>query len=241
MAEFIFADDYRLDESQTRHFYESFLRGLVHKHNNLMGVIQGFSSLILYDDSINDEIRESAQQMQDSARVASDLNKEALPAAGCARCDRSPIQLGDMMNFWKDKVDEISRPSGITVQFSVREDLPAVIGDGGKITEVFLALVRNAIEGAVDAGGGSVAVDIFGPGEASPGRNVDLFVRNTSVSLDDAALEKCYEPFHTTKGAEHFGIGLTMAAVMAGQMGMRLGLRHADATTTAWIAMPPAE
>ena len=41
MADFIFADNYRLDESPTRNFYELFLKGLVHKHNNLMGVIQG--------------------------------------------------------------------------------------------------------------------------------------------------------------------------------------------------------
>ena len=73
MADFIFADDYRLDESPTRNFYELFLKGLVHKHNNLMGVIQGFSSLILYDDDISSEVRDCAQQMQDSSKVASDF------------------------------------------------------------------------------------------------------------------------------------------------------------------------
>lgn len=240
MADFFFADEYRLDESPTRRFYEAFLRGLVHKHNNLMGVIQGFSSLILYDDDISGEVRESAQQMQDSSRVASDLNREALPAAGCARCDRSPVSISDLLGFWKDKANEICSAQNVAVQFSVRDNLPAITGDSGKLTDLFLALLRNAAEGAVEAGGGSVAVDIFPPGEASPGKNVDLFVRNTSVELGPEALKKAFEPFHTSKGADHFGLGLTLAAVLAGQMGMRLGLRHADKTTTAWLAMPPA-
>lgn len=240
MADFFFADRYRLDEGPTRDFYESFLKGLVHKHNNLMGVIQGFSSLILYDDGISSEVRESAQQMQDSSKVASDLNQEVLIASGCSRCDRSAVSIGELVTFWSDKANEICNRAGVALQVNARDGLPAVTGDGGKLTDVFTELIKNAAEGAAEVGGGSVAIDIFPPGEASPGTNVDLFIRNSSPAMDAEALEKAFEPFHTTKGAEYFGIGLTAAAVMAGQMGMRLGLRHADATTTAWLAMPPA-
>lgn len=240
MADFFFADDYRLDESPTRKFYESFLKGLVHKHNNLMGVIQGFSSLILYDDEISDEVRESAQQMQDSSKVASDLNREVLISSGCSRCDRSAVSIGELLTYWTDKANEICGASGVNLQVNARDGLPPVAGDGGKLTDIFTQLIKNAAEGAAEVGGGTVAIDIFPPGEASPGANVDLFIRNSSNPMDAAALEKAFEPFHTTKGAEFFGIGLTTAAVLAGQMGMRLGLRHADSTTTAWLAMPPA-
>ena len=93
MADFVHADDYCLGQSTTRKFYEFFLKGYIHKHNNLMGVIQGFSSLILYDDTINDEVRESAEQMQTSAKAATDLNREILGATGCARCDPAPMRL----------------------------------------------------------------------------------------------------------------------------------------------------
>ena len=86
MADFLYADDFRLGQGPTRRFYEFFLKGYVHKHNNLMGVIQGFSALILFDDTINEEVRESAEQMQTSARAATDLNREILGATGCARC-----------------------------------------------------------------------------------------------------------------------------------------------------------
>ncbi|MDF2374815.1 MAG: ATP-binding protein [Verrucomicrobiales bacterium] len=238
MADFFFADDYRLDQSPTREFYDTFLKGLVHKHNNLMGVIQGFSSLILYDESISEEVRDSAQQMQDSSKMASALNQEVLVSAGCSRCDDGSASVGDLMTFWKDKAGEICQVAGVGLQVTPRDGLPRVNGDGGKLSEIFFHLVRNAAEAAAEVSGGSVAIDLFPPGEASPGENVDLFVRNTSVTMTEEAVKKAFEPFHTSKGSEHFGLGLTTASVLSGQMGMRLGLRHADGTTTAWLAMP---
>jgi signal transduction histidine kinase len=240
MAEFIFADDYRLDESSTRRFYEFFLKGLVHKHNNLMGVIQGFSSLILYDEDISDEVRENAQQMQDSAKIASELNRDVLVAGGCGRCDMESVAVADVLPYWSETANEICTAAGVSMQTNFSEGLPAISGDRGKLTEVFKQLVRNAADAASEIGGGSVAIDIFPPGQASPGNNVDLFIRNSSGEMSADDLRQAFEPFHSSKGANAFGLGLTIAAVLAGQMGMRLGLRHAEATTTAWLAMPPA-
>lgn len=240
MAEFIFSDDYRLEDGPTRAFYESFLKGLVHKHNNLTGVIQGFSSLILYDEGISGETRDSAQQMQDSARMASDLNREVLAAAGVSRCELENVKLEDVLKYWEEKAGEICDAAGVPLQFSAREGLVPVQADGAKLTEIFTQLVRNAAEGAAEVTGGSVAIDIFPPGEASPGDSVDLFVRNSCSELDPAEVESAFEPFHTTKGSEYFGLGLTTAAILAGQMNHRLGLRCADATMTAWLAIPKA-
>lgn len=240
MADFIFADDYQLDESSTRSFYEVFLKGLVHKHNNLMGVIQGFSSLILYDEEISGEVRDSAQQMQDSAKMASELNREVLESSGCGRCEIGVVNLSDVQNYWEGKANEICQASGVPIQFTTRDGLVSVAADSGKLSGIFSTLIQNAAEAAAEVPGGSVAVDLFPPGEASPGDHVDLFIRNSSPELSPEMVKKSFEPFHTTKGSEHFGLGLTSAAVLAGQMKLRLGLRYADATMTAWLSLPPA-
>lgn len=241
MADFVFADDYRLDESPTRSFFEDFLKGLIHKHNNLMGVMQGFSSLILYDDSINNEVRENAEQMKESAKTASELNQVALPAAGCNKIEMGTVDLSQVLSYWTQKATDVCQDAGLNVEVNPRESLPAVKGDSNKISEIFTHLIRNAAEAAGEFPNGSVAIDIFPPGEASPGGNVDLFIRNSSAEMNTDALKKSFVPFHTSKGSEHFGLGLTTSAVLAGQMGMRLGLRYAEGTTTAWLTMPAAE
>ena len=107
MADFVFADDYNLGQNSTRRFYEQFLKGYIHKHNNLIGVIQGFSSLILYDDTINEEVRESAEQMQSSAKVATELNREIMGASGCGRVEVGVVKLSDVLPYWKGKCEEI--------------------------------------------------------------------------------------------------------------------------------------
>lgn len=240
MADFIFADDYRLDEGSTRSFYEVFLKGFVHKHNNLMGVIQGFSSLILYDEGISGEVRDSAQQMQDSAKMASELNREVLESAGCGRCDMGVVNLSDVQAYWEGKAKEICDAVAVPLQFTSRDGLVPLAADSGKLTGIYSCLIRNAAEAASEVSGGSVAIDLFPPGEASPGDQVDLFIRNSSVELSPEMVKKSFEPFHTTKGSDHFGLGLTTAAVLAGQMKQRLGLRYADSTMTAWLSLPPA-
>jgi C4-dicarboxylate-specific signal transduction histidine kinase len=237
MAAFVFADDYRLGQKSTRKFYEHFMKGFVHKHNNYMGVIQGFSSLILYDDSINGEVRENAEQMQTSSKSASELNREILSTAGCARCELGVVNLSDVLTYWKSKIEEICGHSRVKVAINTKENIPALSADSTRLGELLFHLVRNAAESAADFSLGSVAIDFFAPGEASPGSNVDIFVRNTSASFDTEGLKRCFLPFETSKGSDHFGIGLTTAAVLAGDMGMRLGLRHADGTMTAWLAI----
>ncbi len=240
MADFVFADDYRLGQNSTRQFYELFLKGLVHKHNNLMGVIQGFSSLILYDETINEEVKESAEQMQASAKTASELNRELLGASGCARCDQGTVRLEDVLPYWKNKIGEICGASSVGFTLNPRENLPPVSADSTRLGELIFHLIRNAAESAAGFPQGSIAIDIFPPGEASPGTNVDIFIRNTSVELSTDGLKKCFIPFETSKGSDHFGIGLTAAAVLAGDMGMRLGLRCSEGTMTAWLAIRTA-
>lgn len=240
MADFVFADDYNLGQNSTRRFYEQFLKGYIHKHNNLMGVIQGFSSLILYDDTINEEVRESAEQMQSSAKVATELNREIMGASGCGRVEVGVVKLSDVLPYWKGKCEEICAASEVNFTLTVRENLPPLAADSGKLGELLFHLVRNAAESAKDFSQGSVAIDLFPPGEASPGTNVDLFIRNTSADLGPEALQRAFVPFETSKGSEHFGIGLTAAAVLAGDLGMRLGLRCADGTMTAWLAIRSA-
>ena len=240
MAEFVFADDYQLEEGKTRAFYETFLKALVHKNNNLLGVIQGFSSLVLYDDGISGDVRESTEQMHEASKSGSDLNKVVLQAGGCANTSAELIDLSNLLVFWKGKCDDICKATNVTMQFNAEEGLPQVRGDASQLSEILVCLINNAAESASEFPNGTVALDLFPPGKASPGNNVDLFIRNTSKDLDEAALKNALIPFESSKGNDHFGLGLTTAAVMCGDLGIRLGLRSTEGTMTAWMSIPVA-
>ena len=63
---------------------------------------------------------------------------------------------------------------------------------------------------------------------------------NTGSEIPVDQMANVFKPFFTTKESEHFGIGLSIAGVLAGQMGMRLGVQSANNTTTFWLSCPAA-
>jgi len=242
-SSFYFAEHLALDESPTRDFYKSILQGLIHKNNNVFGVIQGFSSLILMDDAVNPSLRENVEQMKTSSIEASDLAKVILTAGGCARVATEDVDLGEFLPNIERKIREAGEKHGVAVNFNAAPNLPPILADSNRLNELLSELIHNAAEGAANVPGGEVAVDVLPPGEASGAdqNRVDFFIRNSAEDLDDDAIRAAFKPFHTTKGNDHYGLGLTMAGVLAGQMSMKLGIRSTEGTTTAWLSMPIAE
>jgi signal transduction histidine kinase len=237
---FLFADHLVLEESPTRDFYKELLRGWAHKNNNSLAVVQGFTSLILMTDDLDENTVESVQQMRNSALHNTSLSERVLAAGGCSRIAPQSLNLLDFLPLMESKFIDICKSCGANITMSLSAKAHPVTADASRFKEALLELVRNAAEAA--GKGGKVEVLLLAPGELSPageGR-VDLVVRNSGPVIPEDRLPQVFKPFMTTKGHDHFGLGLTIAAVLAGQMKMRLGLASGDGLTTAWISAPAA-
>ncbi len=237
---YLFADHLVLDESPTRDFYKELLRGLAHKNNNLLAVVQGFSSLILMTDGLDENTVESVRQMRTSALHNSNLSERILTAGGCVRISPQSLNLADFLPLMESKFAEICRACGASLSMVVSPSAPPVLADASRLKEIILNLIQNAAEGA--GKGGTVELLLLAPGEMSPkgeGR-VDLLIRNDGPGISEDRLPKVFQPFMSTKGHDHFGLGLTIAGVLAGQMKMRLGIASTPGATTAWLSAPRA-
>jgi len=239
-GQFFFADHHVLDDSTTRDFYRSLMQGLVHKTNNMLGVIQGFSSLILMEDDLDSGVKENVEQMRDSAVNSSELNKIILIASGCARISTEPVNLAEVLPYLEQNARSICTDRGVNLEFKAVPGLPAVMADSTRLNDIVSELVKNAAEAASEVDQGEVAIDVLPPGQVSPveENRVDFFIRNTGNDIPAEKLPKIFDAFYTSKDNAHYGIGLTTASVLAGQMGMRLGVRSAEGTTTTWLSMP---
>lgn len=236
---FVFADHLVLDESPTRNFYKDLLQGLIHKNNNTLGVVQGFSSLILMDDNVSKSISDNVKQMKESAQQAADLAKTILTTAGCARVQIEPTDLNASFPYFQQVTQSLCDEHGVSLQFNRPDGLPIVQADSNRLNEILRELTKNAAESAGDMNPkGEVAIDVFPPGDAFEGNCINIFVRNSSEEIPTDHLKDLFKPFFGTKGNDHEGNGLTASAILAGQMGMRLGIRNAEGTTTAWLSIP---
>lgn len=224
-------------------YYNALLRGLTHKLNNFLAVIQGFSSLILMNDGLEAGVKENMDHMRDASQGAGQLAERILAAGGCVRLNLQPINLSTFLPLIESNLRAPFTRLNVALQMNVAPNLPNVMVDNGRLKELLCELTLNAAE-AVQLSGkaGSVGLDVLPPGQIPGGRPgcLDLFVRNTADTLPPEKLRDFFRPFHSTKDSKHYGIGLTITHMLCAQMGIRLGLKSENETTTIWLSIPVA-
>jgi signal transduction histidine kinase len=240
-AAYLFAEKLDVQNAETGDFYLTYLRGLTHKLNNLLAVFQGFSSLLLMNDTLDASGRESVGHMKAAALNGQGLSERILPAGGCARLTVQRVGLSEYLPM----IDRALREpcQRLEVPFELRADpaLPPVEIDSSRFKEVIVELLKNAAEAIKENGAGEVSLEIYGPGRSPEGSfdRIDLFVHNTGRIREDKITE-IFKPFVSTKDGSHFGLGLTVASMLAHQMNMTLGAKCEGNRTTFWLSIPVA-
>ncbi len=219
---------------------ETLWRGLAHKLNNQISVVHGFASLMMMQDSLDQASRENVAHMKQAANQMAGILGKVLFLAGIQKPSPQKVDLSGFFASLDAPMHNLMDMAEVPCVLDVRPDLPAVIADPARLKEMLIELWKNAAEAA--GSDGQVAMDVFGPGLASPpeSRQVDIFIRNSGRTIPPEKLPSIFEPFASTKGSEHPGLGLPTALRIARSMGGRLGLRSAAETTTVWIGIPVA-
>jgi signal transduction histidine kinase len=240
---YLMAEPPRLDGTPAGEFVAELLRGLIHKQNNMLGVIQGFSGLVRMTEGLDETAQGNLDRIRDATQQSTAMWDRMLAAAGCVRLHPQPARLQDSLPLMESALQSIGLPYGVPVRLSVGSDVPTVMVDVGRLREILLELIRNGVD-AVRAGGkpGMVAVDVLAPGQVQESRAgcVDVFVRNTGPEIPAEALASIFSPFKGTRDNHHFGLGLTIVAMLLGQMGATIGVQSQPGATTFWLSLPVA-
>ena len=239
---YFFPDRIELPNTPAGEFYTVFLRGLTHKLNNMLAVFQGFSSLLLMNDDLDASARESLSHMKAAAQNAQGLAERIVAAGGCARLTPQRIALSEFMPMIDRSLREPFQKSNVPFELRVDPGLPPVEVDSGRFKEILVELLRNAAEAIHDSGGhGEAGMEIYGPGRSPEGTfdRVDIFLHNTG-SIREDKFREIFKPFVSTKDGSHYGIGLTVAAMLAHQMGITIGAKNEDRRVTFWLSVPTA-
>lgn len=239
--QFIFADQFVVQDPANAEFYAHLLRGMTHKLNNLLAVIQGFSSLIMMDEGLDETLLENLNHMKEASTNASGLSERVLPAGGCSQISLQELKLPDFLPMVEDSLKEPFETAGVPINIKTPGDMPAVKADPGRLKDILSELLTNAAEAAAD-NGGQASFEVYKPGDFSSAdhKRVDILVRNSGSTIEADKMDDLWKPFESTKDSKHFGVGLTIAAVLAAQMDMKLGVHSADNTTTFWLSVPTA-
>lgn len=239
--QFVFPTNLNLGHETGEGFHQELLRGLTHKLNNLLAVIQGFSSLILMNEDTDPGVLENVGHIKEASINMSSLSERIRGAGGCAKVSPQPLVVSDYLQVIDATVREPFVKAGVPLDVEVQPGLPPVMVDPTKFKDVLIELLKNAAE-AAQKGNGRALLRVCGPGVITPAqeRRVDILVSNTGSSIPPEKLGEVFRPFSGSKNSNHLGLGLTIAAMLSHQMNLQLGVHSENFTTTFWLSCPMA-
>jgi signal transduction histidine kinase/ActR/RegA family two-component response regulator len=192
--------------------------GVAHDFNNVLSVIISHADLVLRDQAVSTDSRESVEEIRAAARRAADLTRQLL---AFSRQQILQPQHADLSQIVAGVAKMLRRLIGedLELQLSLAPNLDTVLVDPGQIEQVIVNLVVNARDAMPD--GGTVTIETsnvyLGKSAAEavgvePGPYATLVVSDDGIGMDAATRARIFEPFFTTKEPGK-GTGLGLATV----------------------------
>ncbi len=220
---------------------EAFAYSISHDLRAPLRAMQGFSLALLedYGDRLDAAGRRYAERVITAARTMDRLIDDLLAYSRLARAELRlvPLDLGRLMRSSLDQLD--GEVQGREARITVAEPLPAVVGHGATLAQVFVNLIANAIKFVPTGRAPEVLV------RAEPqGQRVRVWVEDNGIGIAAEHHERIFRVFERLHRAEDYpGTGIGLAIVRKGveRMGGRVGLESAlGSGSKFWIDLPRA-
>ena len=216
----------RQQQSQRLESLGQLVGGVAHDFNNLLNVIQGYADFtaeqiqpLARADSRLVPVLDDIEQVQAAAQQAARLTRQLLTFA---RHDVTRPEVLDLNEAVHGAGQLLRRTLGEHIELAITTEpaLWRVKADRGQLEQVLVNLAVNARDAM--PGGGRLSIDTGNtevdatyatrrPG-LTPGRYARLRVSDTGTGMDQATVERVFEPFFSTKPKGR-GTGLGLATV----------------------------
>ncbi|MBI2566807.1 MAG: PAS domain S-box protein [Candidatus Schekmanbacteria bacterium] len=202
--------------------------GVAHDFNNFLTIIMGVAALLAESIAGDDPRQAHVQEIQQAARMASNLVRQLLTFARRQVVETEVLDLNEVVDSVLAVLERVLT-GGISVVKHLSSDLARVKADRAHVEQVILNLAVNAKDALPNGGTISITTANVHWGttlrengtSGLPDRDsVLLAVSDTGIGMDRATMSRIFEPFFTTKAPGHgTGLGLSTVYGIVKQLG----------------------
>ncbi|MCP4658193.1 MAG: response regulator [bacterium] len=192
--------------------------GIAHDFNNLLQMIIGCSELARSTILKGSEADRALADLETSWARAAALVARILAFSRQSEDERRPMQVQPVLEEALKMLRQ-TIPVTIAIRRHVATDCGGVPADPTQVHQIVMNLCTNAYQAMGERG--TLEVDLrevhldadlaAGYADLEPGRYARLTVSDTGCGMDEATIERIFEPYFTTKGVgEGTGLGLAV-------------------------------
>lgn len=179
--------------------------GVAHEVNTPLTGVSSYTQMLLSMIPETDPKHALLQKMQRQTERASNIVSNLLNFSRIGSVSESQeLDVNRLLDDTLQLLEPQIRKSNITITRDYSIDLPKILGNGGKLQQVFTNLILNARD-AMDGGGKITLRTMF----VEPDE-IKIEVTDTGIGIAPENLGKIFDPFFTTKGVGN-GTGLGLA------------------------------
>ena len=193
--------------------------GISHDFNNLLTVINGYSSMLVDRLAADHPMREELMAIRRSGERAAALTRQLLAFSRKQVLKPAILNLNGLILDMRSMLERVIRED-IELITDLDADLDTTFADPTQMEQVVMNLVINARDAISGHGTITIQTRNVSADDAQCSENwegplcarVKLTVRDTGCGMDEAVLSHLFEPFYTTKEKGR-GTGLGLPTV----------------------------
>jgi signal transduction histidine kinase len=214
---------------------------VAHEINNPLAIINEKAGLLkdmvqVADDFPNRQnTLASADSIISSVRRCSDVTHRLLGFTRRMESHVEHLNLAELLEQVLGFLGKEASHRNIEVVRNYSADMPAIYGDRGKLQQIFLNIINNAI--AALPGNGQIELDV----RIAAKDRVTVSIADNGPGIPAADLDMIFEPFYSTKGEFGTGLGLSITYGMVKSLGGTIDVKSQVGHGTCFTVSLPVD
>jgi two-component system, NtrC family, sensor kinase len=183
--------------------------GVAHEINTPLGIILGYSQLLMDECAEGSEQHQGLQVIQRQTKAGRKIVADLLKFSRQSGSTREEVDLNEVVTDVVAVTGHTLALGHIVLRLELEKGLPVITGDPEKLRQVFVNLINNAHYAMQDMGGGELVLRTRLLGGSRP---VVIEIRDTGHGVPEKDQARIFEPFFTTKPVgQGTGLGLSVS------------------------------